>query len=80
MDKKREEHLFGMSMIDSSPSNGQNIVELLSQSAKKWLPQRESFHCLVRELDGPIEVAVSRSTKRNDEGIECCVVCMMILE
>jgi hypothetical protein len=44
--------------VDYSPSNGQNIVELLAQSAKKWAPHRESFHCLVHELDGTIEVAV----------------------
>lgn len=54
-------------MVNSSPANGQNIVELLSQSAKKWLPHRESFHCLLRELDEPIEVSVGGLNGRNDQ-------------
>ncbi len=47
--------------FNSSPANGQNIVQLLSQSAKKWCVGRESFDCLVHELDGPIEMAVCKS-------------------
>ncbi len=47
--------------MNFSPANGQNIVDLLAQLAKKWCPHRESFHCLVHELDGSIEVAVCRS-------------------
>ena len=41
-----------------SPSNGQNIIELMDQSTKKWCPGRERFDCFIHELSGPIEVAV----------------------
>ncbi len=49
--------------FDSSPSNGQNIVQLLSQSAKKWCLGRERFECLTNGLDGGIEMAVCISSE-----------------
>jgi hypothetical protein len=48
-------------LFNFSPSNGQNIVQLLAQSAKKWAPGRERFECLIHELDGQIETAVCTS-------------------
>jgi len=50
-----------MIYFNFSPSNGQNIIQLLAQSAKKWCPSRERFDCIVRELEGSIEVAVCKS-------------------
>ena len=44
-----------------SPSNGQNILNLLDKSAKKWFPGRERFQCLVQCLHSPNEIAVNVS-------------------
>ncbi|CAF0794794.1 unnamed protein product [Rotaria sp. Silwood1] len=52
--------LFALAMPnENNPSNGQNIVQLLSKSVQKWCPSRERFECLIHELDGTIEVASS---------------------
>jgi hypothetical protein len=54
-----------------SPSNGQNIVQLLLQSAKKWSPGRERFECLIHELDGTIEIAVCKSYRFTKHRLFC---------
>jgi len=54
---------FSIFHFNFSPSNGQNIVQILLQSAKKWVPSRERFDCLIHEFDGSIEVAVCKSYK-----------------
>ncbi|CAF1000284.1 unnamed protein product [Rotaria sordida] len=52
--------LFALAMPnENNPSNGQNIVQLLSKSAQKWCPGRERFECLIHELNGTIEIASS---------------------
>ncbi|CAF3987682.1 unnamed protein product [Adineta steineri] len=52
--------LFTLAMPnENNPSNGQNIVQLLSQSAKKWCPGRERFDCLVNSFEAGIEIATS---------------------
>lgn len=54
---------FVIFVYDFSPSNGQNIVQLLFKSVQMWCPGRERFECLVHELDGSIEVAVRKSNR-----------------
>ncbi|CAF1261613.1 unnamed protein product [Rotaria magnacalcarata] len=52
--------LFALAMPnENNPSNGQNIVQLLSKSVQKWCRGHERFECLIHELDGTIEVASS---------------------
>ncbi|CAF4351128.1 unnamed protein product [Rotaria socialis] len=52
--------LFALAMPnENNPSNGQNIVQLLSKSVQKWRRGHERFECLIRELNGTIEVASS---------------------